>query len=81
MQLLSKVIYAVKIVIYGGTVICSKHITQLIILQNTLMKQNFAHIYLILKNTELDGTFHCSQRVVKTIFKYESWCVSEELGC
>lgn len=35
----------------------------------------------MLKTTDLDETFHCSQRVVRIIFKYESRYMLEELGC
>lgn len=60
-QLLSKLIYSVKIIIYGGTVICSKHITQLNVLQNNgLVEQIFSQIYLMFKIMDLHGTFHFS---------------------
>lgn len=45
------------------------------------MKKTFAYIFLMLESTDLDGTFHCSQKVVKIIFKYESRYIFEELGC
>lgn len=30
---------------------------------------------------DLHGTLHFSGRAVKIIFKHESWCIFEELGC
>lgn len=43
-------------IICGGTMTFSKHITQLIFLQNTFMKQACANMYLLLKTVYLHGT-------------------------